>query len=167
MDGPTATVLAALIALVGTLVGVVFAYRRWSQEKQSVRFGKFEDERQSVYRTLWDRIEGINVALRRERVDGQRFQELVADLNEFMLRHGAHLGDEDRVLANRYVQAVQVFDAAVRESGEDAQIPYGTTQDIPLEVVQRARKLSKAQEEATTLRDELRRKVRVVLSGSP
>jgi len=165
INASVATILAALIALVGTVLGLVIGYRRWAREQQSVRFAKFEADRQDIYKTLWERVEGVNVALRRDRVDEKGFGQLVGDLNEFMLRNGAHLNDSDRALANRYVAAVKKFHEAVLMAGAGAQIPYGETQDIPPEVARRARALADAAGEAKGLRDELRNKVRIVIAG--
>ncbi len=167
LNASIATILAAVIALVGTVLGLVVGYRRWVKERQSVRFAKFEADRQDIYKTLWERVEGVNVALRRDRVEEKAFAQLVGDLNEYMLRNGAHLEDADRVLANRYVAAVKRFHQAVLAAGADAQVPYGETQDVPAEVLRGFRARAEASDEAKRLRDELRTKVRTVLAGQP
>jgi hypothetical protein len=167
LNASIATILAAVIALVGTVLGLVVGYRRWAKERQSVRFAKFEADQQDIYKTLWERVEGVNVALRRGHVDEKAFAQLVGDLNEFMLRNGAHLNDSDRMLANRYVGAVKRFHEAVLAAGADVQIPYGETQDIPPEVTRGIKAFADAADEAKRLRDELRSKVRTVLAGRP
>ena len=91
----------------------------------------------------------------------------MGDLNEFMLRNGAHLDDSDTKLVNRYVQAVKKFHQAVLDSGVESQIAYGMTQRIPREILQRELALGAAEKEATQLREELRRSVRKVLAGEP
>jgi hypothetical protein len=73
LTSPLATILGALIAFFGTVLGLI-------------------------------------VALRRDRVDEIGFGQLVADLNEFMLRNGAHLDDSDVGLVNRYIKAARHFD---------------------------------------------------------
>lgn len=165
LEAPIATILAAVIALVGTVLGLVVAYRRWAKERQSARFAKFEADQQDIYKALWDRVEVVNVALRRDRVDEKGFAQLVGDLNEFMLRNGAHLEDSDRRLVNHYVAAAKRFHEAVSKAGADAQVPYGETQDIPPEVSRRIAALADAADQAKRLRDELRSKVRKVLAG--
>ena len=165
LNSPSATVIAALIALIGTLIGAVIGYRRWDQERQAQRFSRFESDRQDVYKTLWDRVQNVNASLRRGRVDASGFSELVADLNEFMIRNGAHLDDADQQLVNEYIAAVRTFHEVVSGADPEAQIPYGSTQAIPPEVANRIRHLGETQQQVNCLRDQLREKVRLVLGG--
>ena len=165
ISAPVATVIAALIALVGTALGLFAGYRRWRKERETTRFGRFETDRQDIYKTLWQKVEDVNVALRRDRVDDGGFMQLVADLNEFMLRNGTHIEDSDIRLANRYLEAVKKFDSAVLAAGADSQVPYGATQEIPTEILQRELSLGEAESEASRLRAELRSKIRKVLAG--
>lgn len=165
LDAPSATVIAAAIALVGTLIGLVIGYRRWARERTDQRFARFEADRQDIYKSMWDRVEQINASLRRERVDNAGFGELVSDLNEFIIRNGAHVDDADYQLVNRYVAAVKQFHDIVSKLPEEAQVPYGQTQAIPEEVVKRITELGEAQVQVGRLRDELRSKVRLILGG--
>jgi hypothetical protein len=167
LDAPVATILAAIVAFVGTMLGLVVGYRRWTKERKSARFAKFEADQQEIYKSLWERVEDVNVALRRDRVDQSGFAKLVADLNEFMLRNGAHLDDSDTELVNRYVAAVKRFHEAVCTADAEAQIPYGQTQEIPPEITGKIAALGDAADEASRLRDELRHKVRTILAGEP
>ena len=85
-DQSLATVIAAVVAVAGTIVSIVIAQRRWTRERREARFGKFEADQQDIYKELWDKIEEVNVALRRERVDESGFGKLVADLKAEALR---------------------------------------------------------------------------------
>lgn len=166
LDPALATIVAAVIALIGTLAGLRVGYRRWSEERKAQRSEKFEAERRDIYKGLWDRVEEVNASLRRNRVDDVGFSELVADLNEFMIRNGAHLDDSDQHLANLYVAAVKRFDEVVRAAAsEDAKVPYGQTMSIPPEVVSRLQALGEAQDRVSRLRNELLAKVRSIVSG--
>jgi hypothetical protein len=165
LDAPLATVIAAAIALAGTLIGIIVGYRRWSRERTSERFRRFETDRQDIYKSLWDRVEEINAALRRDRVDDSGYRERLADLNEFIIRNGAHVDDADYQLVNEYVAAVKHFDDAVSVLEPEAQVPYGDTRVIPREVLQRARDVADAQEHVLQLRNQLRSKVRTVIGG--
>lgn len=162
-----ATVIAAVIALAGTLIGIAVGYRRWSRERTAQRFARFETDRQDIYKSLWDRVEQINAALRRDRVDETGFTELVADLNEFIIRNGAHVDDADYELVNRYVAAVKKFDEFVSRQDPEAQVPYGQTQVISPEVLNRVKELGEAQNRVLQLRNELRTRVRMVIGGIP
>ena len=166
LDPALATIVAAVIALIGTLAGLRVGYRRWSEERKAQRSEKFEAERRDIYKGLWDRVEEVNASLRRNRVDDVGFSELVADLNEFMIRNGAHLDDSDQHLVNLYVAAVKRFDEVVRAAAsEDAKVPYGQTMSIPPEVVSRLQALGEAQDRVSRLRNELLAKVRSIVSG--
>jgi hypothetical protein len=165
LSAPVATVLAAAIALVGTVIGLIIAHRKSKSERQAARSARFETDQQDLYKTLWQKVEDVNVALRRQRVDQAGFRNLVADLNEFMLRNGAHMEDSDSKLVNRYVSAVKLFHDAVSNAGEQAKVPYGSTQEIPPEVLLKARSVAEASTAASELRDQLRARVRSVLTG--
>ncbi len=157
--------MAAVIAFVGTVLGLVIAYRRWLKERDAARFARFETDQQDIYKKLWERVEIVNVALRRDRVDETGFAQLVADLNEFMLLSGAHIDNSDTRFVHRYVDAVKQFHDSVRAAGLESQIPYGETQEIPEEVLRKQVALEAAEREASRLRDELRAAVRRVLAG--
>ena len=166
IDPSLATIIAAVIALAGTMIGVAVGYRRWSRERTAQRFARFETDRQDVYRSLWDRVEQINAALRRDRVDEVGFSQLVADLNEFIIRNGAHVDDADYQLVNQYVTAVRSFHEVVSRLEPEVQVPYGRTQTIPPDVVNRVKELGEAQQHVTKLRNELRTKVRMIIGGT-
>lgn len=167
ISAPIATVVAAVIAFIGTVVGAVIAWRRWVKERESARFGKFETDRQDIYKSLWDKVEEVNASLRRNRVDERGLDQMVADLNEFMLRNGAHIDTNDVRLVNRYISSVKKFHTVIASAGAEAQIPYGATQEIPQEILQEQLAIGAAENEASTLRDELRQAVRKVLAGRP
>jgi membrane protein implicated in regulation of membrane protease activity len=73
LNAPFATILAALIAFVGMVLGLIVAYRRWVRERESARFARFETDQQDIYKSLWEKVEDVNVSLRRMRVDDSGF----------------------------------------------------------------------------------------------
>ncbi|MFQ5677417.1 MAG: hypothetical protein ACE5G1_16130 [bacterium] len=100
------------------------------------------------------------------RVSKSDFSKKIQALNAFMLKSGIYIDDPDRALVNDYLKAVYHFQKVVRESGsEDAEIPLGETQSIPTSVTDAIKAIEEAQKETATLRDELLKKTRQVLSG--
>src|ERR1700681_242669 len=139
----------AIIALLGTVIGIYVGFRKSQEDRDSGRFGQYEKDRQGVYRDLWDRVEQFNVRVKVERVEATELSAYLQSLNAFMLRSGIYLDDDDRRLVNQYVEAVYDFHKVVRDSGiQEAEVPLGQTQQIPLEVVKAYRTIGKAQEEA-------------------
>ncbi len=167
ISAPTATIVAAVIAFVGTVVGCLVAYRRWVKERESARFARFETDRQDIYKSLWDKVEELNASLRRGLVDEGGFGQMVAELNEFMLRNGVHIDAHDVRLVNRYLASVRKFHEAVGNAGPESQVPYGSTQEIPRKILETQVALGAAESDASKLRDALRHRVRKVLAGQP
>ena len=159
-------IIVAIIAFVGTIVGIFIGYRKWRGDRDSSRYGQFEVDKQQAYKGLWNRIEQYNIKVRVEEVTSEQFSDHLRELNSFMLRHGIYLDDDDRALANKYAEAVFDFQKTVRNSEvEDARIPLGSTQDIPDSAIQGAKEIGEAQNVALKLRSEIRDKIRSVLSG--
>jgi hypothetical protein len=165
LEPSLATIIAAALGLAGTLIGLGVGYRRWSRERAAQRYGRFENERQDVYRSMWDRVEQINASLRRQRVDAAGFAQAVADLNEFIIRNGVHVDEADHDLVNEYLAAVQRFHAVVTKLEPEDQVSYGLTQRIPAELLGRVKALADAQRQVNDLRTSLRGKVRAVIGG--
>lgn len=156
-----------MIVLAGTILGIYIGYRKWSRDRDLARFGQFEIDKQQAYKELWAQVEKINITVRIEEVNSEQFSAHLQDLNSFMLKHGIYLDDDDRILANKYVEAVFNFQNTVRSSDSgEASIPLGATQDIPDDVIQGANEIADSQNLAIKLRSEVREKIRSVLSGN-
>jgi hypothetical protein len=161
-------IAVALIAFIGTVIGLYVAFRKSQRDRDSERFGQYEKDRQGVYRDLWDRVEQFNVKVRVEKVEASELSGHLQALNAFMLHSGIYLDDDDRRLVNQYVEAVYDFQKVVRESGiEEAEVPLGKTQEIPLRIVEAYRAIGKAQDEALRLRSQVVKKIKSVLGGRP
>lgn len=159
-------IITAIIALVGSALGVYVGYRKWSRERHAERFGHFAKDQQAVYKELWDRVEAFNIKVRIEEVTSEEFSTHLRELNTFMLEKGLYFDDADRSLANDYARAVFDFQASVRAADQlEAEIALGDTGDIPTEVTTAFREIGDTQERALELRSELRGKIRLVIGG--
>ena len=160
-------ILVALIALGGTLGGIVFGYRKWRAQARAERFGAFEKERQAAYKEMWSQVENLNVDSRIDPIDDSAFLQRRQEVNASMLRAGIYVEDRDRELINEYMAAVREFHKAVRRSGrEDAETDLGNTGDIPPEVLVTAREIAETQERALDLREAVITRVQEVVAGA-
>ena len=165
MNQSTATVIAATLALVGVLAGLIIGLRRWKRERRDTRTADFTRERQTAYRNLWSTIEGLSVALRTEVLKGEALRGRLREVNAELLKAGLYIDEPDRELASSYIQAVERFHHVVSSSNDaDAEVSFGNTNAIPPEVISRVRDLGAAQERATALRGQLVRRIRAVLN---
>lgn len=166
MDQATATVIAAALALIGVLVGLVVGLQRWRSERRDTRTADFIKDRQAAYRSLWSGVEGLSVALRTEAFTGETLRDRIRDLNADLLRAGVYIDERDRELASSYVKAVEQFHLIVSSSDDPgAKVSFGDTASIPPEVIQRSRDLGVAQERVMKLRAQLVERIRLVLKG--
>ncbi len=158
--------IAAVLAFIGTVLGVYFAHMRWLREKSLERYSLYEAERQSAYRELWQRVESLNIMIRVQEVTEQDFLSHLQDLNSFILANGIYLEDQDRVLANEYTRAVFSFSSAVNEAEKEGfELPLGTTQEMPKEVVSNIKEVADAQQKALTLRAKLLNRIKGIVGG--
>jgi hypothetical protein len=166
MNQATATVIAAIVALVGVLAGLVVGLRRWQRERRDARTADFIKDRQAAYRNLWSTIEGLSVDMRTEALKGEALRGRLRDVNAELLKAGLYIDEPDRDLASSYIKAVERFHEVVSSSNDPgAKITFGDTGAIPPEVMRRVRDLGGAQERATDLRAQLVRRIRVVLNN--
>src|SRR5262245_25632124 len=160
-------IVVALLGLCGTIAGLVFAYRKWAQERRAEQSRSFREDRQKAYKEMWERVERLNVEGRIEEISNEEVSRRIADLNAFMMTSNVYIDDSERALVNAYTHAVRACREAVRSSGPAAgEVALGRTTDIPPEVLQQSQAILETQKEALGLRDSLLTKVRSVVSGS-
>ena len=156
--------LPAAIALVGMIIIVVVGYREWKRQQHAPRQNAALDEKSRAYHELWGRLEDIHIRLRTSERKTSRFSQMIRDVNVFVMKNGLYIDEADRVLANRYLEAVFEFTASVRESGDrDAKKLLPLTTMMPPEVLDRAEQIGLAQKKVQAVRDEIIRRFRKVI----
>jgi hypothetical protein len=125
----------------------------------------FAEDRQRIYKEMWERVERLNVEGRLHEILEQEFSRRIAEINVFLLTSNVYIDDADRKLVNSYARAARAFHEAVRCSGEAAKLALGETADISEEVIQRASAIGETQAAALAFRASLLEKVRAVVSG--
>ncbi len=160
-------IIVALIALGGTVAGLVVGYRKWSEERGAERAKAFQTHRQGVYQELWQRVEQLNVDGRLMEIPQEEFSRRTAEINAFMMTSNVYIDDADRSLVNAYLQAARAFHQASRASDDEAvKRALGDTQEIPEEALRQAEGLAEAHKKALELRESVLQKARAVVSGA-
>ena len=152
MNQATATVIAAVVALVGVLAGAVIGVLRWKRERRDARAADFTRDRQAAYRSLWSNIEGMSVALRTDRLDSEGIRKRVREVNAELMKAGLYLDEPDRDLASSYLAALERFHAAVASSDEpEARKAFNDTGVIPQHAIRKVQDLGTAQDRVAEL----------------
>jgi len=164
MDQPTATIIAAVLALVGVLAGVGASARRSRRERQEAKATTFDAERGAAYKALWSQVEGIAVAMRTEALRGEALRLRLREINAELMKGGLHVDPADRKLVEEYVNAVVIFHAAVDESADgETKRKVAETGLIPQEVLARVQSIHNSKQRADSLRERLVNRFREVL----
>jgi len=156
-------IITAVIALIGTVIGLIFGYRKWRKEQHAKKLDQFNKDRQESYKDLWNCLEDFNIKVRIEGVDNKDFFKHRQNLNAFLLKKGIYIDEEDIELSNKYAEAVFNFQEAVKESNnQEAKSDFQGTSSP---VTEQTTEIGNAQKRALKLRDELLKKIRRILSG--
>jgi len=156
----------ALIALIGTLVGIYYGHRKWRVDRDSARSKQYLADRQATYKDVWDRVEQLNVDGRITEISSDVFSDRLTELNALMLKAAIYIEDADRSLVNEYISAARSFHQAVRaSSSEDAHSALGETVAMPTEVLDREMAIRETRDDALRHRETLVERVRTVLAG--
>ena len=111
--------IPAAIALIGTIVTVLIGYRQWKRQQEVSRYSTIFTEKQSAYKELWDKLESVHIKLRTEEVSLTEFNDLVREVNSYILRNGLYIEEKDRRLSSQYLKAVFKMKEVIAKSGDD------------------------------------------------
>jgi hypothetical protein len=73
----------------------------------------------SIYKSLWSKIEELHILVRIQDLDQQAFDKNVQELNIFTIRNSLDIDEEDKKVANQYLQTLYKLKALVRASGNE------------------------------------------------
>ena len=159
-------IITALIAFVGTVLGIVITYRKWRKEQNAKRFDQFEMDKQAAYKKLWTEVEDFNIKVRLERVTSREFSNNLQNLNSFLLKSGIYIDEEDMKVANEYVSSIFNFQKVVKGlNNPEADAALEETRNIPESILNEVKEIGEAQKKALELREMLLKKIKLVLSG--
>ena len=153
-------IVVAVLALLGTLVGVILAHRRWKTDRR----GPYQAERVTAYKELWSVAEGLAVELRLERIEPTEVEARIRALNVMMLKAGPFLDSSDRERATEYVRLATRFAELVR-AGENAEllVQMEKTAELPEQLFRGAEAVGVVYHQAMEVRSSLEWRVRRVL----
>jgi hypothetical protein len=154
------TILAALIGLIGTLIVALLGYRQWKRKHALERAGSVFSEKQSAYKTIWNKLEDVHLFVRSEPYDRERFLELVRSVNVEMMRSGLLLDGGEKALVNGYIHALEEFARTLdsRAGGElrrEARDTLYATGPLPAGLPEEHDDLQKAYQEVEKRREVL------------
>ena len=89
------------------------------------------------------------------------FSSLIFDANAHILKSAAHLENDDRELASRYIRSIKNLDEVVRQSqSEEAVEEWEISAVMPPSVREEVLEITRAEKEMEALRSQLVAKVR-------
>lgn len=100
------------MALAGVLFGLWIGQRRWRTEQDQKQQAKFLENRMDAYIELWDVVEQLNTQLREIGFFPYEPKDFLASLsgvNNFMLRKGLFIEQDDRYLVLDYLSSTFEF----------------------------------------------------------
>ena len=115
------TIVVALIGLLGTVLAAYLGYRQWRLSRRDLSSSSLVEKRRAAYETLWQRLNDLEVELRRSAIPSEQLGAQVAEINRCIMQNEIYVKDETRTLVNEYLKSVQRWTSHVRESGSDVQ----------------------------------------------
>ncbi|HDN79167.1 MAG TPA: hypothetical protein ENG33_01720 [Chloroflexi bacterium] len=158
--------IPAAIALVGTIITVAIGYYQWRRKQDLASYGAFQSEKRAIYKELWRMLENVHIKLRVDTVSWDEFHVLLREVNSYILKHSLYLDEQDRILANRYLDSLWELKRLITRSGdEEAERDWCATRTIPPEVIERVQEIGYVQDEVSQIRKELIKRFRKAIGG--
>ena len=102
MDIPVKEALGALVTLTVAAVG----YLQWKRTKRS---GRFIEDRETAYKTVWQALEDVHLYTRAGAFEAREFDDLMTKANTLVIQHGLHISAADKTCIAIYIKALQRF----------------------------------------------------------
>jgi hypothetical protein len=102
MTFPTKEVLAALVTIAVALLG----YSQWKRTKRS---GRFIEDREIAYKSVWQSLEDVHLYARQGTFSEATFDDLLRKARTLLIQNSLHIADEDKGAAERYLTALRQF----------------------------------------------------------
>lgn len=161
---------AALIALAGTLVGALLGYRQWRKQQNLATYGRFLQERQTAYETLWAKLEAVHLLIRSADFEEVAFRELVRAVNTHLISVGLYVDRGEKQRVNDYLAALGdlgrlLTESAASEAKTNVKRSMHDTAAIPLSVLDEVKGLQAAYDAVEEQRERLILHFREVLGA--
>jgi hypothetical protein len=185
MDDTLKILVPSVLAFIGSLAAIIVSYRKWRYEQRSTKLESFEQERRTVYKELWERVEEIHIRLRvGGNLERDDFDKLIQSTNVFMLKNSIYLDDGVHALVNDYLQSNKKLEDCLAQLPGSPSIGDGSGTSMPTEsaareikkrrhitaisipVPKELRQVYGAHSQVNELRKRLEGRIRAVLVGA-
>ena len=121
----------------------------------------------TLYKTLWGKIEEIHILVRVHNLDQQTFDKDIQSLNIFLIKHSLDIDEQDKQLANRFLESLYKLKGLVSDSGnEQEKRSVEITATLAAEDFQSAVELQQLVEHIADVRNRLYQRVRHIINAS-
>lgn len=166
--------IPASIALLGTLIVAFLGYRQWKKQQDVSRYGSFLTDKQTAYKTIWEKLEEIHIRFRAKNITQAEFDKLLHSVNAYILKQDLYLEADFKETANQYLEKMYSLHKLIKTSGDetikrDWAISIAVmvkTDEIEESLVGQAREIRRLQYDVTELRNEIILHCRKIIGGS-
>ena len=145
MDELIKTAIPALIALLGTLLTIFIGYRQWKSQHNLTRSQKFQGDRELAYKQLWEKLEDVHLKARTDSVGKREFDELVKDVNAYILKNSLYIEKTDSKLSTEYLDSVwKVSQLVARSKDKRVKNEWTKTGPLPADALDEYKELQAA-----------------------
>ena len=145
MDEIIKTAIPALIAFLGTLLTIFIGYRQWKSQRDLNRSQKFQGDRELAYKPLWEKLEDMHLKVRTDSVGKSEFDELVQDVNAYVLKNSLYVEKADSKLTAEYLDSVwKVSQLVAKSKNKRIKNEWSITGPLPAEALDEYKKLQTA-----------------------
>lgn len=161
-------VLGPSLGLLGVLTGLWVGERRSKREALRDEAKIFKEKLIATYLELWDVVEDVHLKMRESTTEGltaSTFSGLLVDVNNFMIRRGAFIERQDRLLVLEYLFWTSEYlrRLAADPRGQDSLLHSLAHRDLTAELDL----LHEVKQRAEELRQQLRDQVRKIAGAPP
>jgi hypothetical protein len=111
--------ITSVLALAGTLLVALLGFYQWRKQNANPNRAANAAARRDAFAGLWERLEQINMDLRKTRSEIPSLDGQLHSINEYFLGHSLYFDDEDQVTINKYVGALHRVRAIIDRDGDD------------------------------------------------
>jgi len=111
--------ITSVLALAGTLLVALLGFYQWRKQNANPNRAANAATRRDAFEGLWERLEQINMDLRKTRSEIPSLEGQLHSINEYFLGHSLYFDDQDQVTINNYVGALHRVRAIIDRDGDD------------------------------------------------
>lgn len=166
MDELIKTATPALIALLGTLITIFIGYRQWKSQRDLTRSQKFQGDRELAYKQLWEKLEEVHLKVRTDSVGKREFDDLVKDVNTYVLKNSLYIEKTDSKLSTEYLDSVwKVSQLIAKSKDKRVKNEWTKTSPLPADALDEYKELQAAWKVVNESRDKVVSRFHNILVG--